>query len=99
MCLSYLGCKAASAVGAGSVVWIFNGRQRRQVRYLPSLGQHLLHLPGMAQGLDESLMVLPPVVSSGWLVLQKGNAVRAAGTAVSLHSQPCSHGPILDTSS
>lgn len=43
-------------------------------------------------------MVLPPVVPSGWLILQKGNAVRATGTAVSLHPQPCSQGPILDTS-
>lgn len=98
VCLSYLGCKAAPAVGAGRVVWIFNGRERRQVRHLPSLGQYLLHLSSVAQGLDESLMVLLPVVPSGWLTLQKGNAVRAAGTAASLHPQPCSQGPILDTS-
>lgn len=92
MSLGHLGRKAASAVGAGNVVWIFNGGQRRQVGHLPALGEHLLHLPGLAQGLDEDLVLLPPVVPPGGLVLQKGNAVRAAG-AVSLCSQPPSQGP------
>lgn len=90
--LGYLGRKAASAVGAGHVVWIFNGGQRRHIGRLPALGEHLLHLPGLAQGLDEDLVLLPPVVPPGWLILQKGNAVRAAG-AVGLCSQPPSQGP------
>lgn len=65
MSLCCLGSKSASAVGAGHVVWVFDGRQRGQVRHLPSFGEDLLHLAGLAQGLDEKLVLLSPVVPSG----------------------------------
>lgn len=93
MSLSCLGSKSTFAVGAGNVVRVFDGRQRGQVSHLPSLGEDLLHLAGLAQGLDEHLVLLPPVVPSGWIILQKGKAVRATGTTISLYSQSYAHGP------
>lgn len=87
MSLSCLGSKLASAVGASNIVWVFDGRQWGQVRHLPSLGEDLLHLVGLVKGLDENLVLLSPVVPSGCFILQKGKAVRAASTTISLHSQ------------
>lgn len=97
MSLSCLGSKLASAIRAGNIVWVFNGRQQGQVRHLPSLGEDLLHLASLAQGLDENLMLLSPVVPSGWLSLQKGKAVRATGTTVSCCSQSYAQGPTWTT--
>lgn len=93
MSLSCLGSKSAPAVGTGNILWVFNGRQWGQVGHLSSFGEDLLHLAGLAQGLDENLMLLSPVVPSGWCILQKRKALRATGTTVSLHSQSCTQGP------
>lgn len=80
MPLSYSGSKLASAVGAGNVVWIFDGRQWGQVRHLPPLSGDLLHLAGLRQDVDESLVLLLPVVLSGWcFTLRKGKVVRELG--------------------
>lgn len=88
MSLSYSGSKLASAVCAGNVVWIFTGRQWGQVRHLPPPSERLLRLPGLRHDAEESLVLLFPVVLSGCCcTLQKGKAVRATGTTISLHSQ------------
>lgn len=47
MSLSCSGSKLASTVGAGNVVWIFDGRQWGQFRHFPPLSEDLLHLAGL----------------------------------------------------
>lgn len=68
--LRHFGCEAAAAVGAGDIVWVLYWGQWGQVRELSPSGQHLLHLAGLAQGPDEILMLLSPVVCLRWLILQ-----------------------------
>lgn len=61
MSLSHLGGKAAAAVRTLDVVWVFHRWDGRQVGGVATFGDDLLGLSCLAQGLDETLVLLSPV--------------------------------------
>lgn len=60
--LGHLGCKVTAAVGTLDVVRVLHGGNGGQLRGVSPFGDDLLDLPGLAEGADEGLVLLSPVV-------------------------------------